>query len=200
MDNIQNEIEQLIIGSMLGDGYLSKQPENKYNSRLSIAHSIKQKEYIEWKWKILDNFNLAGKLCYNKIYNDRYIKGYMEEYRFRSKANSLFTFYRNIFYPNGKKVLDFSMISKINELGLTIWLLDDMHLCTTSYQINTQCFSLTEIEKLREILKEKFNINTTHQKFDNVIYVRKNSLEILNNLILPYTVESMKYKLHLGSV
>lgn len=200
MDTTNKELEQLIIGSMLGDGYLTKQPENKYNSRLSIAHSIKQKEYIEWKWNILNNIDLAGKLCYNKIFNKRYINGYIEEYRFRSRANLIFTNYRNIFYPNNKKVLDFTVISKIDQMGLSIWLLDDMHLCTASYQINTQCFDYLEIKKLRELLEDKFNINTTYQKFDNIIYVRKNSVETLNNLVLPYTVDSMKYKLHLGSV
>lgn len=187
-----NKLEQLIIGSMLGDGYLDKP---RKNSRLSIAHSAKQKEYCKYKHSILEEYNLAGKFCYNKIINSRYKNGYVEEYRFRSLSNEVFTKYRKLFYPKGEKILHLDTIKNINELGLTIWFLDDSHKTTYGYQINTQCFTKQEVEFLRSILKDKFNVESTYQKFDNIIYIKSSSVNTLDNLIKPYTIDSMKYKL-----
>lgn len=189
------KLKQLIIGSMLGDGYLCKITGGAKNSRLSIAHSKKQKEYCKFKHFILEELNLAGKFCYNKIENDRYKNGYIEEYRFRSKANEVFTRYRNLFYPDDKKVLHKETINEIDELGLAIWFLDDAHKAKVGYQINTQCFSMDEISFLRDLLKRKFNIETTYQPFDNIIYIRSCSVNTFDNLIKPYVIKSMQYKL-----
>lgn len=189
------ELEQLIIGSMLGDGYLTKISHGAKNSRLSIAHSINQKLYANWKHDILSSYNLGNKLCYNKIINSRYKNGFIEEYRFKSKADPIFTYVRNLFYPDDKKILNLDYISKINELGLAIWILDDAHKAPYGYQINTQSFSIQEIEFLRDLLLSKFNIKTTYQKFDNIIYIRSSSVNQLDDLIKPYVIPSMEYKL-----
>jgi len=49
LSNIQ---KQVILGSILGDGYMRK----KTNAHLQITHSYKQKDYVDWKYKILKNF------------------------------------------------------------------------------------------------------------------------------------------------
>lgn len=189
------KLEQLIIGSMLGDGYLTKISGGAKNSRLSIAHSAKQKNYCKFKHSILEEKELAGKFCHNIIKNSRYKTGQIEEYRFKSKSNEVFTRYRNLFYPEGVKILPFEIVEKINPLGLCIWFLDDAHKTTYGYQINTQCFTRIEIEKLRIILLSKFNISTTYQKFDNIIYIKSESVKTLNELIQPYVIQEMQYKL-----
>lgn len=42
-----SSIQQLVIGCVLGDGYLTK------SGCLQIEHSIKQKEYVNWKYEQL---------------------------------------------------------------------------------------------------------------------------------------------------
>ena len=190
-----NILEQLILGSMLGDGYITKQPKNIYNSRLSIAHSKKQYKYIKFKHNILNKNNLARKLCYNKIYNKRYKKGYFTEYRFKSAANNYFTIYRKLFYINNVKYLNFEELEKLNWLGLSIWFIDDGNKCTRSYQLNTQNFTLSEIKNIQKLLMKKFNIYTTYDK-NKVIYIRTISKEIFENLIFKLTYKYAKNKLH----
>lgn len=190
-----DKLKQLIIGSMLGDGYLCKISKGAKNSRLSIAHSVRQMEYCKYKHSILEEFDLAGKFCYNKIINSRYKNGYIEEYRFRSLSNEVFSKYRLLFYPGDKKIIHEDTVLDIDPLGLAIWFLDDAHKTKCGYQINTQCFSRDEVEFLRDLLKNKFNISTTYQKFDNIIYIRSSSVNTLDELIQPYTIDSMKYKL-----
>jgi hypothetical protein len=43
---LSGEEKSVIIGSLLGDGYLER--NGKY-FRLQITHSIKQKDYLMWK-------------------------------------------------------------------------------------------------------------------------------------------------------
>lgn len=52
---------------------------------------------------------------------------------------------------------------------------------------------------LQKVLLHNFNINSNIHKTRNQynIYIKKESVEIFNNLILPFMCPSMKYKLHL---
>lgn len=191
-----NILEQLLIGSMLGDGYLCKIDDKYKKSRLSIAHSPKQKEYIEFKLAILRKNNLAGKLSFNRIFNKRYKKGYFDEYRFKSLSSDYFNRWRNSFYKNGNKSLDFNIINNINILGLVIWFIDDGFKCTRSYEICTNSFTIDECNKLRELLLNKFNIETTLQKTENIIYIKTISKELFENLIYKYVIKFAPNKLH----
>jgi hypothetical protein len=61
MDNAVGSLTQfqkdIIIGCVLGDGYLRIFPGRK-NALLEINHSVKAKYYVEWKYSILKN--IAG--------------------------------------------------------------------------------------------------------------------------------------------
>ena len=46
--------KSIIIGSILGDGYL-RIISGRNNAFLEINHSIKQKEYVDWKYLNLKN-------------------------------------------------------------------------------------------------------------------------------------------------
>src|SRR5262249_17302100 len=50
---ISREQEQVILGGLLGDGYLSKGNTPCY----SESHSLKQEQYLLWKARVLLNFN-----------------------------------------------------------------------------------------------------------------------------------------------
>ena len=56
MDNTVGSLTKLersiIIGSILGDGYLRKIP-NRSNAFLEINHSLKAKDYVDYKYKLL---------------------------------------------------------------------------------------------------------------------------------------------------
>lgn len=71
---ISENAEQVILGSILGDGMISKhkREENSsknLNSRLVIQHTEPQKDYIEYKKNLLESFGL--KCCEIKILKKR---------------------------------------------------------------------------------------------------------------------------------
>jgi hypothetical protein len=148
---MNNDLKQLIIGSMLGDGCI---PKSNYNCYLQIAHKGANKEYILFKYNILSNLNMVGKLQYCVTDKPRYKNPY-DEYRFKSKCSLLFTRLRRKFYPSGKKQITLNLIKNINDLGLSIWFMDDGNKTKYGYELNTHCFSLEEKQLLQFILKNK---------------------------------------------
>lgn len=68
----------------------------------------------------------------------------------------------------------------------------------------TDSFSVVDVVKLMNVLKLKYDINTTLQGFNNNqrrsrprIYILKESMPKLIKITKPYIIESMLYKLHL---
>ncbi len=55
--NLTNYQQALIIGTLLGDGHLQLRSDNE--ARLRVAHGMKQKNYVFWKYEQL------GNLCVN---------------------------------------------------------------------------------------------------------------------------------------
>jgi hypothetical protein len=67
--NLDKRYQEFMLGSLLGDGCITK------DNRFSLAHCIKQKEYIEYKYEFIKSYELNGKLSYNKIFHERYKNG-----------------------------------------------------------------------------------------------------------------------------
>lgn len=111
-------LNQLLLGSMLGDGSITKRGAGKH-CRFSLAHSAKQKDYIQHKHEIFKSYGLANKLSFNTIRNKRYKDGKFHEYRFKTKGAPIFSRYRELFYPEGKKIIP-DIISNLDERGLAI--------------------------------------------------------------------------------
>jgi hypothetical protein len=62
VDNTVGSLTQfqksMIIGSILGDGYLRMFPGRK-DVLLEINHSFAQKEYADWKYSVLENVRVS---------------------------------------------------------------------------------------------------------------------------------------------
>jgi hypothetical protein len=72
--------------------------------------------------------------------------------------------------------------------------MDDGYCSNGDLALCTQSFKKEEIVFLSNFLKEKYNIETIVRK-DNVLYIRRRSHSIFINLIKPYIIESMMYKI-----
>jgi len=99
MDNTVGSLTQLqksvIIGTLLGDGYLRVIPGRK-NAILEINHSFKAKDYVDWKYFVLKNVTRSSP----KIRKNN--KGRIA-YRFYTKQLPELTEMYRLFYKNNKK-------------------------------------------------------------------------------------------------
>lgn len=188
------ELEQFLIGGLLGDLSFDKIHTEKMNSRISIAHSLDQEDYIKYKHFVLSKYNLDTPIRRQVQYSDRYISGKCEGVILRSISHPIFTEYRNKYYSNKGKRICYDLIKKLNPYGLAIWFMDDGNVTNHSFQLNTQSFYKNEIKILQKVLKDNFNINSTVNKA-GAIYILSESRNIFIDLIFPYIIDSMKYKL-----
>ena len=101
MDNTVGSLSQLqksvIIGSILGDGYIRILP-GRSEAFLEINHSIKAKEYVDWKYSVLRN------ICQSPP-KERIIDNKRTAYRFFTRQNPELTELLGLFYLNKKKII-----------------------------------------------------------------------------------------------
>ena len=118
--------QAIIIGMILGDGYLQK--TGIKNARLRLEHSVKQQEYIFWKIKLLPRF-FQGKPKYLKRTHPKTKRVY-EYLRHQSNSSPLLGKLRKIFYSvEDKKTIPENLKSLARHpLSLAIWYLDDGYL------------------------------------------------------------------------
>ena len=193
--NADNNLKQFVIGSLLGDGCISITQKDHYNNCISFGHSLKQYDYLIWKSEFLKRYNLSsGKITTSTQVSNRYKLGFCTSYYFKSKRHPVFSEYRDVFYLNGKKILPVDLIKQMDAFALAIWYMDDGNVCTRSYQISTNNFTVEECYQLIDILKTNFDINATVD-LNKRLYIRTDSKQKFENLIKPYIIPCMSYKL-----
>jgi len=177
----------IIIGSLLGDGYLRIVPGRK-DALLEVNHAYSQKEYVDWKYKMLEN------LC-KSAPKMRKGNGSRVAYRFTTRQNVELSELFRLFYKNNKKVIPTNI--KLDPAMLAVWYMDDGSFCRASdVYLNTQQFSADDQSRCQEMLLE-MGIESMQNRDKEYTRLRfkKSSLEKLWSIITPYIIPSMTYKL-----
>lgn len=176
-----------LIGSLLGDSSISKK------NILNIGHGLKQEEY--YKHKILlfsPNINFLEyrieKLDKrtNNIYTS--LQAYSNKYEDIVEL-------RNKFYPEGVKVITEEILKDFNEISLAYLFMDDGNYEKYGAKIALCNFTNNEIKIFQTFLHKKWNIVTSKHK-DNSIYIKAISRKKFIELVFPYIIPSMMYKIN----
>lgn len=183
MGSLSEEQKQVIFGCLLGDGYMRK----KTNAHLQITHSVKQSEYVDWKYKIFKDLVLTPPKLY---------KGNAGRigYRFFTRSLPALTPFYNLFYQNGRKVIPVEIILK--PLTLAVWFMDDGSKSWNSFYLNSQKFNLQSQNNLIGGLWRLGITSSLHKdkKYFRLHINNKGSIKF-KKLIKPYVIASMQYKL-----
>lgn len=193
------KLEQFIRGSLLGDGCIPKISAKGKNYRMSFGHGPKQLCYLKWKHQFLNNFDLAGKIITATALSDRYKNGSCISYHFKSITHPIFTKFRKLYYPEGKKILNKEDVILLDEQGLAIWFMDDGYICNPKNRSSfavlcTTSFTKEETEFLINFLWDKWNLKCYYYSSEKGIRFSVDSSKKLIYLIKSYIVECLKYK------
>lgn len=193
MDNAAGSLTQtqksIIIGSILGDGYL-RVIKGRKNAFLEINHSIKQKEYVDWKYNQLKSIVKSPP-------KSRKGNGDRVAYRFYTKQHPKLTELFQYFYKNNTKIIPDNL--HLNPIILAVWFMDDGSKCRPSdVYLNTQQFDNESQRKIISSLK-KIGLSAGLNKDKSYYRVRfiKSSLPKLKNLIEKCIIPAMRYKIEL---
>ena len=187
MGSLTQEQKSLIIGTILGDGYVRIIPKRK-NAFLEVNHSATQKEYVYWTYKILKSVVRSGP----KLRNGN---GNRVACRFYTQCLPEITQLFDYFYKNKKKLIPNDL--KIDALSLAVWFMDDGSRSRNTLYLNTQQFSAFDQSVLQKLLLDMFGIRSTLNKdkiYQRIRIVTQDAIKFCN-LIREYIPESMQYKL-----
>lgn len=195
-----SDINQIIVGSILGDGSLSSLSKRNKYSTLDISQHVNKLPYLRWLHE-----QLAKKFELNPIFQK---KGFENQYRFRSKPNKILGNFRSKFYDlNGRKIIprDIEDLLK-SPISLAIWYMDDGTLDKRyKYHLNssiaTNCFSFEECNLLSEVLNNNFKLKTSVNKTTMRgkvyprIYFKSECMNDFIKIIKPYIHSVFNYKI-----
>lgn len=193
---LTTEQEQFIYGSLLGDLNIGKSDKLHPNCRLYLVHSQKQEALFMKKVEILGEFMGSYKLT--NLTPDKRTGKIYATYRGNSKSHPVFNQIRDLLYKNNIKTITQEFLDKINSpIALAFWFMDDG---TYDGHIATNSFSEQEIDLLINWMLSKWNIECTKQKnqqqtLQYIIYIKQSSRKHFEELIFPYIIPSMYYKL-----
>jgi hypothetical protein len=159
----------------------------KTHAHLQITHSLKQKDYVDWKYQKLKSLVSTPPTRYQG-------NGRRVGYRFCTKSLSEITSFYEKFYLRKVKHIPDDLV--LNPLTLAIWYMDDGSKSYKSCYFNTQAFGSKSQNNLVKALK-RLNIEARLNKDKQYFRIRvlTSSTPHLVSMISPYVIKSMRYKL-----
>lgn len=194
---MKSKVMAVVIGLILGDGYVSKPRGNSKCSMLDIKYDQRYLTYMKWLHDQLQSLNPS--LIKKK-------KGY-HQYRFYTESRKDIGELRGIFYPNGKKRIPLDIKKYlVDPITIAVWYQDDGTLDQREkYHSNslfaTHCFSKRQCQLLANTLRMNFDLDVRvcrclmRGKLRFRLYVTSRSMDKFMRLIEPYIQECFYYKL-----
>jgi len=195
------EQEQVVIGSVLGDGHLYRQDTPKCNSGFKVSHI--EREYSLWKYNQLKSTGLLNPPTPRRRLDKH------TSWLLQSRRNPFFTSLRALFYPEGKKIITLDLLRKLTILGLAVWYMDDGNLSLrhTAHSwrslrgyprvsLATCDFTYQENEVIRDWFKEKYGFHF-HINLNPYPLLRLGLNKEVNefiSMIKPFIIPSMERK------
>jgi hypothetical protein len=186
---------EIAVGLILGDVYIYRNKSE--NASLHVEQSINSKDYLLHLYDLFKDYTTSNKPIIrtriNKISGNFYSSS-----SFAAWQLSCFTQIYCLFYQDGRKIVPRHAGHRLTSVGLAYWAMDDGNKQGSGFHLNTQAFTLEEVELLSNVLINKFGIQNTiqHHKNGYRIYILSKSMESFKFLVKPYFHNSMIYKLN----
>lgn len=194
MDKIQQAV---IVGSILGDGFLQKTGKN--HARLRLEHSLRQQDYLIWKCQILNNF-FQKKPEILKRFNLKFGKTY-QYIRNQSYSGLELGKLHQLFYVGGKKNIPDKISKLLREpIGLAVWFMDDGYYYRRDkiayiYLPKYDQVSINNLLAALNLNYGLFPILKVKKRGEYVlIFTVKDTVKLIQ-IIKPFIIKSMSYKL-----
>lgn len=191
------DIISIIFGSLLGEGY-AERIKNGNGTRIAFFQEAMHVKYLLW----LHNQLATAGYCNStvpKIGQRLGKKGKVRKtIRFATWNYTSFDWIYDIWYVNGVKVVPLSIGYYLTPLALAIWIMGSGVKSAAGLKF-TNCFSYSDCLLLVQVLQKNFGLKTTIQSTgvpsQYSIYIPKEYVAELRDIVSPFIIPSMKYKL-----
>lgn len=192
-------LKQVLLGNILGDVYLRKFSD-KANTRVVFRQGEINKEYLLHLYDLFQTYVYTPPYKY-KIFNKENNKERCN-LSFATLALPCFNPYYSLFYSEGKKRIPHNIADYLTNVSLAYWIMDDGGFTGNGLKLYTNAYTLEDLSLLIEALNKNFQIKATIHKssIENqyTLYISKNQMPHLINLVKDYMHSSMLYKLNIN--
>lgn len=202
--NLTKYNRSVIIGIVLSDGYIEKRLG--WNPRIRFEYSIKSFEYI---WFI---FNQLGILIigYPLLLKRRLRNKFFYSLAFKTRQLECLNEIYNLLNKGGRKYISSNLYDYFDSIVLAHWIMGDGSKMGKGIIICTDSYSIEEVVLLINILKIKFNVDSTihyHTSYAPLdilklkmkkyprIFINGINLGKIKSLIEPYILNCFLYKI-----
>jgi hypothetical protein len=199
--SVSPELKAILIGLILGDANVQKDKRAiNGNARLRFVQGTVHKEYLLKVYELFKDYCPAGPKLENLKPDIRTGKVY-SSIHFNTYSLPCFNELYILFYLDGRKIVPLNIAELLTPLGLAYWIFDDGGFDKSSQRVtlNTQSFTLAEVNLLAKTLNDKWDLKCTIYKNKNgfVIVITRKSLPILKDLLKDITPPMMLHKIGL---
>jgi len=198
---LSDQQQQVVLGSLMGDGNLSPNRRNRNGVRFRLGHGAKQRDYLDWKVSLLGN-----------IPHSRHTNSRGASFADFTPLPELGELHRAVYFGDGRKYLSDEYLKALTPLALAIWYMDDGCFTVRSkglqqrtqdgsgrIDICVQAMSEASRVRLRDYLRDTHGIETRlHLRgtaAKATLTFTTSSTERFQQLVAPYVHPSMSYKL-----
>lgn len=194
------DVISIIFGSLLGDGHAEKRLSG-VGTRITFYQEAIHIEYLLHLHKILSDLDY----CNPKIpiiTNRLGTKGKIRKVaRFATWTYTSFNWIHDLWYVKNVKRVPECIDLYLTPLALAIWIMDDGAKVGSGLKFCTQLrWTYKDCLIILKVLNDNFNLKASIQsagvKNQYIIYIWKESMDNLRNIVSPYIIPGMKYKLN----
>ncbi len=197
--SLSADLKNILVGLLLGDLYARKQKRN-VNAWLCFEQGLVHETYLFHLYDLFKSYCQSAPKTSNRLPDKRTGKIYTRV-TFTTCSLPCFNELHELFYPEGVKSIPKNIGDLLTPLGLAYWICDDGGFCKTSRRVtlNTQSFTLEEVNLLVKTLIDKWSLKCAVYKDKNgfVIKISSKSLVVLQSLLKDIMPPMMKYKIGL---
>lgn len=196
---LSSEQQEIIVGIILGDGYLERLKPT-HNTRLRVEQIYpSQDAFVQNMYTSLKDIVKMSPSVLTR--NDKRTGLTTQYIFFWTMTMPCLNYYYDLFYVNKIKIIPENIKECLTRIGLAYWLMGDgirvkgkgVVLCTDSY-------TKEHVDLLVNVLNTKFGLTCTiqqHRANQFRIYIVKSSVEKLRDIVKPFIIPTMLYKIGL---
>lgn len=200
-----NIIISIIFGTLLGNGTAEKSKIVTDGTRIIFYQEAMHLNYLLWLHKLFKTWNYCNSTL-PPIRKKLSKKGKLLKYlRFETWYYSSFDWIYDIWYINGVKKVPHCISLYLTPLALSIWIMESAVKNSSqpngglNLLVHNNCFSYSDCLLLVQVLYDNFKlkakIESTGSSKNYRICIPKSNMVQLNEIVSPYIIPSMKYKL-----
>ena len=187
--------QEILVGLLLGDGCLETQNGGR-TYRLKVEQSARHEAYVRHIHELFSEWVLKPP----RRRLSRASNGTITiNWAFQTVSHVAFEPYGLQFYGGSRKKVPELIADWLTPRGFAYWFMDDGSMKSADSKgvvLNTQAYAAADVERLINLLKGRFGLEAKirNQSDGPQIYIAGASFERVSELIEPFVLEEMRYK------